>query len=187
MPGHIKVGGAWKAFSKMHVKVSGTWKEVQSGYVKVSGTWKEFFSGETYTLSGTSGSPNIAANTETSPTNSLVSWIFNTDGTVDKDEGGTVTQFQAGTEWSDAQPTPGADMWLRATLDSGDTTTAGDTLGVWLKVAGSGSANRTFTWEETTDGFANTIGTIQAELATDSGGTNIVATGYYRGTASVEL
>ena len=140
--------------------------------------------GSVYKLSGTSGSPNSAVDVKTTPTDTTVSWIFNTDGTVDKKEAASTSQFQTGVEWDSDQPTPCVDNWLRATVDVGDTPSVG-TIGSWSKVAGAGSSIQTYTWAETTNGAADQTGTLKIEIATDSGGTNIVATGYYRGTAQV--
>jgi hypothetical protein len=139
-------------------------------------------SSDTITLSGTSGSPNVATDIEFSPTDALASWSFLSDGTVDKVTGG---QFQAGTEWNDAQPTPSATYYIRAQLDADDAPDTGPTLGSWHAL----STTRTWEWIETrnTNGPTRTsAGTLQIDIATDSGGTNIVATGYYRGLAEVQ-
>ena len=143
--------------------------------------------GGVWTLSGTALSPNNATTIQTTPTDAVVSWIFNLDGTVDRTQTAGTTQFQTGVEWDTDQPSPATDIWLRATLDAGSNPTSGDALGSWHILNGSGEANRTFTWTETTDGVAVITGTLMVELATDSGGSNIVATGYYKGTAVVDL
>ena len=140
-----------------------------------------------WALSGTSLSPNNANTLKSSPTDAVASWIFNLDGTVDRTQTAGTSQFQTNVEWDTDQPTPGTDIWLKAITDSGDAPTSGDSLGVWHVLNGSGEANLTFTWTETTDGVAETTGTIRVDLATDSGGSNIVATGYYKGKANVEL
>ena len=140
----------------------------------------------TYSLSGTSGTPNIASDTETSPTDCTVYWEFQSNGTVWKLED-TGSQLNDGVEFTDEQDSPTENLWIRATLDAGDAPTAGPALTTWHQVTGAGGTSRRWTWTETTDGFATTIGTLQIDIATDSGGSNIVATGYYRGSASVEL
>lgn len=143
--------------------------------------------GIVYTLSGTTGSPNVASHATTSPADAEAGWIFNIDGTVDRDDNGSVAQWQDGVEWTDEQDTPTVDMWIRATNDAGDNPSSGPALATWHKLQGTSEAVRTWLWEETTNGFASTAGTIKVEISTDSGGVTIVATGYYRGVASVEL
>jgi hypothetical protein len=140
----------------------------------------------TYSLSGTSVSPNQVSDTQTSPTDSDVYWEFNTSGQVWKHDT-TGTQLNDGVEFTDEQDSPTVDLWIRATLDGGDAPTSGPALTSWWQVTGGSGSTRRWTWTETGDGFFTTAGTIQVDIATDSGGSNIVATGYYRGTATVEL
>lgn len=148
--------------------------------------WKEAAGGgEVITLSGTSGSPNVSSDLENSPTNALAGWRFQTNGTVYRVVSDTYTQFQDGTEWNDGQDSPAGDFWIRATLSSGDAPTSGPTLGSWHKVSGSGSTNRTWEWEETFNGDASTAGTLQIDISSESDGTPIEDTGYYRGNATV--
>ena len=138
--------------------------------------------GPVYTLSGL----NVASHSQGSPDDATAGWTFNTDGTIDKVQS-TTTQFQTGVEWTDEQPSPSEDIWIRATNLAGDNPSSGPSLGTWHKLAGSGAANRTWLWIETTNGFASTAGSLTIDLSTDSGGVTIVATGSYRGVASVEL
>ena len=139
---------------------------------------------EVITLSGTTGSPISYTDVGEDPGNASVTWIFETDGEVqvlrliESD-----FQYATGVQWSDWQPTPGQDYWIRATNNAGSNPTGGSGLGTWLKVAGSGSSNRSWVWFRATVG--TTTGSIKVEIATDSGGTDIVATGYYEGAAQV--
>lgn len=132
------------------------------------------------TLSGTSGSPNVSTDTETSGT-ATAGWRILTTGRLQRIVASSYAAFsdeafsKGGTAISTDQ-----DLWIRATLDSGDTPDRG-TLGSWEKCCGSGSAVRTWEWDRATNG--STVGTVQFDIATDSGGTNIVATGYYQGDA----
>lgn len=131
-------------------------------------------------LSGTSGSPNTSIDTEVGAT-ATAGWRLLTTGRMQRIVASTYTNFsdeafsKGGTAINATQ-----DLWVRATLDSGSTPDRG-TIGSWEKYVGSGSAVRTWEWDQTTNG--NKIGTVQLDIATDSGGTNIVATGYYRGDA----
>lgn len=133
---------------------------------------------EVITLSGTSGSPNTITQTSTDPSDAYAGWRFLSDGTIDsgKDSNSSLnwTQFQSAVEWSDLQPSPGT-HWIRATLDAGSTPNninAG--IGIWLAFG-----DHEWSWSRTIVNI--TAGTLKIEIATDSAGSNIVATGYYRG------
>ena len=100
---------------------------------------------------------------------------FNTDGTV------TVASTPAGhTSESTGLPsswffptTPGIGTthWVRATQVSGDAI-GGDSLGVWLQL------NAIRTWERHVNTFGfEKVGVITVEIATDSGGVTVIATG----------
>lgn len=133
---------------------------------------------EVITLSGTTGSPNANSTIKLDPTDADCSWIFNTDGTIDKVSTTGTAQFQAGVEWCSDSPPTGS-YWLRATSYSGSSPTTG-TLGSWLAL----TSTRTFQWYQSVVGTTG-VGVIKVEIATDSGGSTIVATGYYQGNATV--
>ena len=141
---------------------------------------------ETITLSGTSGAPNVSTDTEDTPTNAVAGWRFYANGDVRRVVNSTYTLFNSGTEWSNVDPAN--NYWLRATLDSGNAPNSGTGgTGTWQVLAGPGESTLiSYEWLEDSDPFAeaNTAGTLKIEIATDSGGSNIVATGYYRGTAT---
>lgn len=139
---------------------------------------------EVITLSGTTNPGHNAASDATSdPDPAEAGFRFNTNGTVDKNENSVYTSFQAGTEWSDLQPTPGQDYWIRFSSDSGnDPDTV--TMNTWLKVAGTSSLSREATWTQDSAGLNE--GSAKVEIAEDSGGSSIVATGFYGGSAEVE-
>lgn len=135
----------------------------------------------TYYATGSSGSPNVATSIKTTPTNATAYWAWNTDGTVDHRTTTGISQFRAGIEWHGS---PSADVWIRFTSNSG-VVPSGVAMNTWLKVYGTSSANRTATWTYTSDTPGNTTGSVKVELSTDSGGSTIVATGYYGGVAQV--
>jgi len=137
-------------------------------------------------LSGTSGSPNTFIDNSTSPVNATAEWEFRTDGTVWQVKGNAAdVQFQDGIEWSAGQDAPAEDRWIRFTDDTGDASSSGDGTGTWHKVSGTGAANRKVGWVEFTDGLADQTGSAKVEIAIDSGGSTIIATGYYGATAQV--
>jgi hypothetical protein len=135
-----------------------------------------------YQLTGTVGVPIISSVSKISPTNALAGWYFESaTRDIDREQFAGRSYYA---DWASAVP---PDLWIRATNVAGDNPTGGSGLGTWLPLVGAGSAERFWTWLETTNGFATTSGTVMVELSTDSGGVTIVSTGYYRGVASVEL
>ena len=135
------------------------------------------------TLSGSSGSPNGSTDLELSGT-AQAGWRTLTSGELQRIVADVWTDFiDEYFSIGGVSGPPTQDLWIRATLDADDAPTTG-TLNVWLKCAGATSSARTFTWEYS--GVPDFLqGDLKFELATDSGGSNIVATGYYRGRAEI--
>lgn len=145
-------------------------------------------SDDTITLSGTSGTPNLHSLEDTG-VNPSGGWIFDNEGRVYKADSmwAKTTQFQDGTEWNGSQDVPTDDYWIRFTeqsfVDGGGTREYQNaSLGSWLKVSGASSTDRAFGVEDLS-GDGATEFTVKVEIASDSGGSNIVATGYYKMTA----
>lgn len=134
-------------------------------------------------LAGTTVSPRTAFDSTVTPFLATVDWEFRTDGTVYKVEDFSVpveTQDNAATTWYPDGSPPTGTYWIRFTVYSGDTPDSGDAMTTWHTLA---SVDRTFGYNRSTTGTES--GIIKVEIATDSGGTNIVATGYYEGTVDV--
>lgn len=141
--------------------------------------------GETVSLSGTSGSPNLSQDKENTPTNALAGWRFNTDGNVERVVSDVWQTFRGSTEWINYGPV--GDYWLQATLNAGDAPNfSSAALNTWHVIHGTGQGQRTFQWLEDSDpgSFASTDGTLLIEISNDSSGTPVLASGYYRGRAS---
>lgn len=140
-------------------------------------------SGDVVTLSGSSGTPNTSSDFAISTDNASVYWQFNTDGTVDriKTQQSDVFDIFPGVQWCNQSPT--IDYWIRFTHNAGDASNFGNSSGSWIAMTTAVGQG----WQETTNGFAETSGSSKVEIATDSGGSNIVATGYYGGTANIEV
>ena len=138
---------------------------------------------ETVTLSGSTGTPNTSTDFAISTNNAEVRWYFNSDGTIDRLKLQLPDSFDLfpGVQW--CNQTPVGSYWLRFTHNAGDVNNVGNTSGSWLIMTTALSQG----WNESTNGFAETAGSSKVEIATDSGGSNIVATGYYGGTATVEI
>ena len=137
-------------------------------------------------LSGTSGAANLSQDTDSST--ATAGWRFQTNGVTGRYENGTLdpnwgtNDIGPPQEWyHPSAATPPSGLYIRATLDSGDTVTTG-TLNTWQIL----SSDRLWTWNYS--GVPDTVdGTLKIEIATDSGGSNIIATGYYRGRAIVDV
>lgn len=161
---NIRVGGTWRTVSQMHIRVGGTWQLVKSGWIRVGGVWQRFLSAVTNPFAAydvwADSAPGFAA---------TATFTLNTDGTVtasfvDGDGGSTI----GSASWF--TPTTagiGSSYWVRYTVTSGTATTNGASSFTQLnaarsitKSASAGTASCTFT----------------IEIATDSGGTNIVLT-----------
>jgi hypothetical protein len=131
---------------------------------------------ETITLSGTSSSYNFRIGETANPNPCTVTWFFNSDGTVEffEPDLGTEEYWQLGTEWCNV--TPSTTYYIRATETSGTTDTGNsDALNTWLAIS---SPYRR--WCATASPpYTNAGASWKIEIATDSAGTNIVATGYY--------
>lgn len=137
---------------------------------------------ETVTLSGTTSSYNLATSVTPNLSDAVAGWKFKSDGTLFKTNvSGTYnTQFNPGTEWCNTSP--GSTYYIRATITSGSLGNGSDSDNVWLAL----TIDRTFQCVDTTAGGAPAIFSAKIDIATDSGGSNIIATGYYSGQAVQE-
>jgi hypothetical protein len=133
------------------------------------------------TLSGSTGTPNESDSGSHSTAGGSVSWWFYPDGTVDRNNGSpALSQFQDGIEWHDGQDSPTGNYWIRGTDDGGSLVPDdGAALNTWHRILGSGEATRVFTLAPGAAGPGVKSGQLKIDIATDSSGTNIVATGYY--------
>lgn len=145
MPGHIKVGGAWKELQGMHVKVGGAWKAVQAGYVKVSGVWKQFYANLAFNLADLNSSYSDVSSGADTYGVTLQLWG---DGTID------ITR-NVNTDLTDQQvdyvlPNSAlSNSYVRVLETSGSPFTSGDTANVWLQL---NVDPRQFTFEYSTGG-----------------------------------
>lgn len=108
---YVRHGGVWEdVFSgKFWVYDAGAWKQVNAAWVYDAGSWKKFFSTGTVTVSGES----ILASAASGPVNAQL--LINTDGTLDKNDNGTVSQIDAGTDWIIPNSAASSDYEVRFT------------------------------------------------------------------------
>jgi hypothetical protein len=135
---------------------------------------------ETITLSGTTGSYNTTL-VETQGVPAVASWTFKSNGTVFRTNiAGDPVIFNFLTEWCNV--TPSQTYYLRCTVQSGSLDAGSDTANVWHAL----TADRFFAVVDYTAGVSPETVSMKIEIASDSGGSNILATGYYQATANQE-
>ena len=138
---------------------------------------------DTVSLSGLLGSPNTYYAFSQYPGGSAKTYLrANTDGKLEKatsNDLGTLGSYtQIGTEWVSPLTTYSGSYWIRATRISGDNLTSG-TLGSWLALTSSREWQLTAYEAQALGGIDYKEILLKLEIATDSGGSTIVATGYY--------
>jgi hypothetical protein len=110
------------------------------------------------------------------PADATVTLEFDTDG--DGSMQGNVTNAF---EWfSPVTPGIGTGYWIRLTVNSG-TSPSGSAVGSWLQLSSARS------WSLTRTTIGTFTGNYTLEIATDSGGTNIVASQTINMTAQVTV
>lgn len=102
---------------------------------------------------------------------------FYADGYLSGSINGTGSNGASGDNWFMPNETGiGSSYWIRATLSSGSTPNNGNPgIGTWLQL------NTTRTWGYSSGGgtIGTRTGTLLFQIASDSGGTNIVASGSF--------
>ena len=113
------------------------------------------------------------SNSETNPTQGRAHVIFNSDGTVDKREGGTVSQIDSGTDWIIPNSSADSIYEVRFTGLTGDAfdvnAAAADT---WIDL----SANRT--WGYTRGTVGTNTGSATFEIRIGSSGSAQTSASY---------
>ena len=146
-------------------------------------------------LSGTALAPNSQAHAAVFPEQSNVEWLIGCvqvssisveKGQIQSDgwkgaDARTYVSVDSGTDWEIPNDFS-VNYWIRATLESGSAPTVSSGMDTWLTLA-PGGANRAWRWSRSAQGTLT--GVIKLEIATDSDGNDIVATGYYEGSPSV--
>ena len=165
---HIKVGGVWKELDTGSngpaFKVGGAWKVPDAIHIRVGGVWKEVWTQAVYNSA-------TVASSDTDPSDAHTEIELRTDGSLFRKVSGVDNDFGS---WVTPESYSGdQDHWVRFTQNSGDApTTEGHTLGTWAKVSGTSSSNRYIRYDVLTS--IDKQGNFTVEIATDSGGSNIV-------------
>lgn len=135
------------------------------------------------TLSGTAASPNVltAGSATGAGVTAVSEMVFATDGDLLQRSGSQPNTA----EWHDG---PVSKTWyLRVSIeatsgfaDPGGTTSNSGTFNTWLVLTSQRTYQVIATNGTSNGASAQRTTTFKAEIASDSGGSNIVATGYYR-------
>jgi len=142
---------------------------------------------ETISLSGTTSSPETFFDRATSNNNDMImGWEFDANGNIYKYEsiynvGGAGRYLHSSAQWNNI--TPSTTYYIRASSYSGftpSTSPSSDSaaLNTWHAL----SSTRKWWFRDSRDllTYGAAEGTIKIEIASDSGGSNILDTGYYQ-------
>ena len=150
----------------------------RSVQVTISDTSTTFV--ETVSLEGTSGSPEASGSFPFADGSLDLGWRFSTNGTVEDYDSDNSPQYSSTghADWINTS-SPSQTYYIRGTVasQSGSQANAGSTLNTWLGL----NSNRSFRFTDNraSGSYATASLTYKIEIASDSGGSTIVATGYY--------
>jgi hypothetical protein len=150
---------AWRKATSLAVKDSGgTLRTLTEAHYHDGTAWRQVFSAFTV---------NIPAVQPQNFDASAVDIFFGNEGDLDYDVNSIITD---GGSWGSPEtPGVGASYWLRGTLGVGNGTMNGAALGVWHSL----SSARQF-WMSAAPAGVSRERTVLFEIATDSGGSNII-------------
>lgn len=146
-------------------------------------------------LSGTEGTPKSVSKTSVNPSSSVqAGWLVaaNTISLLSIEKGEiqaagwllwdtpSYASDNSSTDWVIPHDFD-ATYYVRATLVAGSNPLMSSGMDVWLSLVPEG-ANREWRWLQSVEG--EITGTIKLEIASDSDGNDVLATGYYKATAT---
>jgi len=138
---------------------------------------------ETVSLEGTTGTPISFFDQSGGLDDLVMGWTFDSNGNIYKYENiynvsGAGTYLYSTSTW--VNTTPSTTYYIRVSNFAGNNLSTGDsaTLNSWIAL----TTTRTFRYRDARDisSYGNESGTMKVEIASDSGGSNILATGYYQ-------
>jgi len=139
---------------------------------------------ETTSLEGTQSVPetteHVNGYAQKDTNNITLGWRFNSDATVEDRDSTRTPEYSANNhaDWVNSGPTQ--TWYIRATIDSNSgLTTSGDSLNTWLTLDNTTSRSWNITDTANPPVYNTKFHRWKIEIATDSGGSNIVSTGYY--------
>ena len=139
---------------------------------------------ETVSLEGTTSSPETCGRFPITDGSINMGWRFSSDGTVRNYDADRVPQYDDNSHTDWINTTPSVTYYIRATIQqdgsnsSATTTNSPNALNTWHAL----TSNRVFLFEDNSN--SNSYGprfmTWKIEISDDSGGSNILDTGYYK-------
>ena len=139
---------------------------------------------ETVSLQGTTTNPHLSTGFPITDGSIELGWRFYSNGDIASyDNDGSPQFVQANHDWVNVSP-PSNNYWIRATVQqesnpaSQSQASSPSPLNTWNAL----TSNRTFTFTDNraAASYASAYVTWKIEIASDSAGSNILATGYYR-------
>lgn len=169
MTAHLKIGGSPVEIDNCLIKVGGSPVQVDAIYIKVGGSPELVWQNVVYDLSDIGSYSDTGAATQTYS----VTLFFRAtnDATVDvvRNVNGNTNNVE---QYVD--PADGPNLWIRCTDESGTPLNVGDATGSWHSL--TSAQQRSFGLSYTSTGGVDfQVSSISFDLATDSGGSNIVA------------
>ena len=163
---HYKDGGTWRKAKELHYRDGGVWRKLKEAWYRDGGVWRKVFSAGgvvnplpfTYWIDVTTLSPADA----TAAIQFRSDGVLNIYGSLGIDALSWFAPTEVGI---------GAAYWIRLTVTSGDGPNSGDSTGAWLSL----SVTRTWSWTVTSNSGGLRSGVVTVQIATDSAGSNIVA------------
>lgn len=143
---------------------------------------------ESVSLEGTTSTAHSTGHVPLADGGVDMGWRFNSDGTIDDWDEDAIPQFSGGRnavthqDWCNVSPPVGT-YWIRATEYANTTgnnhswTNSTHNLNTWYQL----NTNRLWNFEDNslTASYVGRSVTLKIDIASDSGGSTIVATGYY--------
>lgn len=159
---HFHDGGGWRKAKEVYANDGTADRKAKKVLIHDGVDWREVFSGFTVSMPG-----SLAVLAARVVPRSVATIKFETDGVINMQRinGGDTTSAWG----SPTTAGEGANYWVRATLNSG-TTPAGPALGTWHQL----SSQRAWSLTRGSSGLVACQLTVQ--IASDSGGSNILST-----------
>lgn len=164
---HYRDGGAWRKAKELYYKDAGTWRKLKEAWYRDGGTWRKVFSG--------------AAVVNPLPLSDIIHSRFGSSDVVWINFGseGLIEAYYHGNEldWAANWFAPnesgiGASYWIRAQVVSGATPNGSSSaINTWLQLDVLRS------WTQLAGAGQNRSGTLSIDIALDSSGASIVASG----------
>lgn len=172
---HFNDANTWRQMSGLYYNDANTWRTITAAWYNDNGTWRQFYStaavvnpivftGEPYDSSAAGGGGGASCSQ---------TLTLNTDGTFSVTGSGDAYETDSGNWYSPTTTGIGSSYWVRFTRTAWNSQGSATATTGWLQLSSarsiSAAASATFN-------VVNCAATWTIEIASDSGGTNIVST-----------